>query len=126
MAVKWDTLNGEKILYVDLSNMSDTKIMVFNLDEGVRRLKEDPSPTALVLINLTNTSLGLEFMRQAKDKVKELLKAKECKTAMTGLTGLQKVIFDAYRKFTGSKAKLFQNEFECETYLAPPRPKAMA
>ncbi len=124
MAVKWNFLNGEKILYVDLSGKKDQKIMLFHLDEGVRMLKEDPASDARVLINLTDTTLGLDFMKEAKSKIKALLKMKECKTAMIGLTGLQKILFDAYVAFTGSKAKLFPSVLAAETYLAPPNPKA--
>ena len=105
------------ILYVDLGKVTDQNVLRANAELSIDLLKKNPLREPTVLISIEGAYLSTEFLKWAKVEIKELLEEKPCKTAMIGISGLKRIIFNGYVRFTGSKAKAFATQEQAEAYL---------
>jgi hypothetical protein len=92
MAISWIEHNSKKILFVNFKNLKSEELMQATL-EYKKVLLENPSGDLLVLIDFTDSILGGEPAKIAKDAE---IQAKEkgiiLKTSCTGITGIKKII----------------------------------
>jgi dihydroxyacetone kinase DhaKLM complex PTS-EIIA-like component DhaM len=117
MAVNWIKENKEEILHIDLAGIKDQEILIEFVKLAATMVKAYPQSSCLVLADFTNTALGAEVMTEMKKAAKEIVSAKSCKTAVLGITGLKKILYNGYVKFTGSQSKAFENKADALRYL---------
>lgn len=116
MPVNYIEHKGKKILFIDLKEMVDQEAMIKDGKETARLIKEKNEPTRL-LVDMTNSAAGTEFMSSIKEDGKFILKNIPMKTAVTGITGLKNIMLQGYIKFTGSKLRSFPTLDEAKEYL---------
>lgn len=116
MRVEWISHKGKKILFINYSEIKSQGEMLEVLNESLKIIRE-ASGTILALSDMTNASVGPDFMKEAKEKGKELAGKAE-KTAILGITGLKSMLLKGYNLFTGETMKPFSTREEALDYLA--------
>ena len=115
MSVQFITHRGKRIIEADYT-ACQTKEETFQvLDKLTEYVKDNEGPL-LVLSDATFTHLSREFMSKAKRSGKPL-QHKVGKSAVLGITGIKKVLLQAYRKYAGSKMTPFDTREEALKYL---------
>lgn len=115
--VKWINSNGKKVLYVDYSNLWGKDLLaVFH--QGKDAVIESKS-NVLIMANFEKTKLNNDFLSAAKSSGQEL-NSKYEKSGLIGLSGVQKIMYQGYVRFTGQgdKMKLFNTKEECLEWLS--------
>jgi len=93
---------GKEILCLDISgsNMKDEEIIREQVDLAKEAVRQYPPKSALMLTNVTNTSFDSTISSMIKEYAQHntpYVKA----SALVGVTGLQRVILEAVKRFTG-------------------------
>lgn len=108
---------GKKILLYDFSYTKKSDDVVGLIKQAGTIAKKQPPKSILVLTDVTEAHYSVETTQALKELAKEntpYVKA----SAVTGVTGLKKVIFDAILKFSGRDIKLFSSREEALDWLA--------
>ncbi len=116
MPVNFINYKGKELLFIDLKNIKDPKILIDDAKEAARIIIERNAYT-LFLCDFTNAAISTDFMSGIKDDGKHILKNIPIKTAVTGITGLKNIMLQGYIRFTGSKLRSFPTLDEAKEYL---------
>ena len=115
MPIKYIEHNGKRILYIDFRNK--------NGDQNVATLEEVAnemrlwSQKGLTLSDFRNSTGSPAYMARIKQLGVEVFIPKTIKNAAIGLTGLQKVLLNAFNTFCKTSAHAFDNEEEAKEWL---------
>jgi hypothetical protein len=117
MGVSWKEYKGQKILYVDYRGLSEAD-GIKNLEAQAELMHTLQDPV-FVLANYEGTFATSKFMNRLQILGKEVIERKTKKGALVGITGIKKVLLNAYNAFTGGNLKSFSNEESALDYLVP-------
>lgn len=115
MSVTWKDYNGFKILYVDYRGL-DEEAGIKNI-EAQAELMKTLNDKVLVLGNYEGTYATGKFLDRAKQLGKEIIEQKTKKGALIGITGLKKMLLNAYNLASGGNLKAFDKEEDALNYL---------
>lgn len=116
MPVSFIVHKGKKILYIDYSGIKKREEMIANLHEAVRQYKQTPE-NLRTLINVTDAAASKEWMAESKKYGKDL-SGQTIKGAIIGVTGVKKILLQAYNAVSQGSLKPFESKDEALDYLA--------
>ncbi len=117
MKSTWITHRGEKIFYIDLSDFQlDHKAFIEELGTAEVTTCLQPENSLLVLTDLNNTVVSPEAMRFAKESSGRTMKHVR-KTAVVGITGMQKFLLGAVSRFSGQRFSVFDDIEKARDWL---------
>lgn len=108
--------NGKEILHLDFSNCTVSEVLAI-VEDAKRLISKLPAGSVLTLTDVTNTHFDENVSRAMKDFVahnKPFVKA----SAVVGITGLKKIIFEAVMAFSKRKLSPFQNIEDAKDWLS--------
>ena len=114
--VQFITHKGKKILYFDMSSCKFAEISGV-VAEAKRTIATQPSGSVLALTNVTDTELSKNSSAVIKDFTaynKPFIKA----SAVIGVEGLRKVIYNAAMAFSGRQISAFDTIEQAKDWLA--------
>ena len=114
--VQFVTHKGKKILYFDLSSCKTSEIATV-VAEAKRAVASQPLASVLALTNVTETELSKDSSAIIKDFTahnKPYIKA----SAVIGVEGLRKVIYNAAMAFSGRQISAFDTLDQAKDWLA--------
>lgn len=116
MSVRWIEHKGQPILYVDFRNKADSElsaVLAVQIAEVVKA-----SRPVRILTNVEGTALSQEFMDEAKQIAKAVLKPRTERSAVVGVEGVKSSLLRAFNSFVGSKMRPCTTEAEALDFLA--------
>jgi hypothetical protein len=117
MEIKWIEHKGRKILYDDFRGAKNENELMELLYQAIE-IEKKSAEKFLLLINVENTYMTQKYMDEVKRSGKEYRNEKALKTALVGITGLKKILYQGYIAFTGNtKTKPFDNEEAAKDWL---------
>jgi len=116
MNISYITYKGKKIMYVDYSKCKNVEEMLNVLDE-VRKEYERTTETFVAVADFRGTYGSSEFMQKANKLGKELLDKRTTKTAVLGVSGIKKILLNAYNALVNHKLVAFDTKEEAFEYL---------
>jgi len=116
MPVSIITYKGKKIIYGDYSPYKSTEELMSNLRQAEKLFIDNPE-VSLVLTNVTGTSLGTEFMNEAKRMAQRTFNKQTEKSALLGVTGLKKVLLNGFNLVAKVKWTPFDSKEAALEYL---------
>ena len=116
MPVAYITHNGQKILYVDLSE-SKSETRSFELLEETKEAYLNATEKLLVLVNTEGAYVNSNVSARMKEYGKLYFKDGAKRRAYVGIHGLKKLIFKAYTKIVGGDVKIFEDLESAKEYL---------
>lgn len=112
--INWIEHNSKRILYSDYSNLPKEQILKFFPIEWELLQKE--AAKVGILANFENTTIDNDLMNEI-NKWGAKQKSKIDKTAVLGVTGLKKLLLNAYSSVTGINVRAFNTMQEAKSYL---------
>ena len=121
MKSKWVEYGGKRILHIDLSNfLSDMRGFEAELNETVATIGQEmysmPEHSALVLVDMTNTSMTQASNKLLSERVTDTKKYVK-KTAVVGMTGIRKIFLDYFARLASSETGGFEGIEEAKKWL---------
>ena len=106
---------GKSIIFVDFKNC-DEKQSISVIAEGVKLIRVQPEKSALVLCDFTNASHAPQLLQPYRDFVggnSPYVKA----SAILGLTGMARVLYDGVTKLAGRSIPAFDEGDQAKDWL---------
>ncbi|HBU69657.1 MAG TPA: hypothetical protein DEE98_04665 [Elusimicrobia bacterium] len=116
MPVQIIVYQGKKILYANYEGLKSAEKVMETLAEFESVLKSQKEKI-LVLANYKDTFVSPAFINQMKSLSKTVFPEKVEKSAVFGLDGMKKMLFQAYLVVTRDSMKAFGSEEEAKKYL---------
>ena len=116
MSISFLQHKGKKIVYVDYSHCKTEKELLTVLFE-LRDVYKNSSENFITLSDFTGTFGSRNFMKEANRLGKELFDAQTKKSSVLGITGLRKVLLQAYNAIMKNKLVPFETKKEALDYL---------
>jgi hypothetical protein len=116
MSVSYIQHKGKKIMFIDYTQCKTSK-ETLDVLETVRQeyLKTDEM---IISLNDFRDAYGSsEFMKKASELGKELFDKRTYKTAAIGVTGIKKILVNAYNAFMKNKLYIFNTREEALEWL---------
>jgi hypothetical protein len=122
MAVDWIKFRGEKVLFVDYANFKANEVL-----PQMRKAAElcnNSSFKVLLLANFENVDLGKvsernEILQEAYQLGLKVFNEKTKKSAIIGMSGIKKMFYNLYVRFSKHEIKLFDTKESALAYLVP-------
>jgi hypothetical protein len=114
MPIDWIEYKNKEILLIDYRGLGEEEI-IETLKLVPERIRERPAPV-LLLADVTDTTTTPAFMSLLKEvgvQIKPFLD----KQAIVGISGLKRILLDAYNRFTGSAGGAFPTLDEAKEWL---------
>lgn len=108
MSIRTITHKGNEIIFVDYTGLKGKEASLELLAKSVEALEQFDSPIPL-LANLEDAITGPEFMKRSKE-LGSTFKNKTSKAALLGITGIKKILLQAYNKATGDNMIPFRDK----------------
>lgn len=105
MSVRWQTIRGKQVLFVDYSGCTSEEDMLATYEEQAR-IQHGHGQKALVLSDMTGTSIGTAYMKRVTEGGKAHGEQLLEKAAFVGITGLKNILLDSYITLSGQKGKV--------------------
>jgi len=115
MPVKYIEYKGKRILYVDFRNKNGDQ-NVATLDEAAKEIRLW-TEKGLTLSDFRNSTGSTAFMTHVKKLGAEVFIPKTIKNAAIGVTGVKKVLLQAFNSFVKTSAVAFDTEEEAKEWL---------
>jgi hypothetical protein len=116
MEVKWIDHKGKKILLIDYHGAKDTEEMISVAKQGIE-IERTLTEKILTLADYTDSCVSqeyMDFMKQYTDFFEKI----NLKSALTGVTGVRKILAKSFLLFTRSKIlKVFDTIEEAKDWL---------
>jgi hypothetical protein len=121
MKSHWLEYRGKRILYIDLSNFGDDiKRFETEITEAVATVGQEmyqmPERSALVLVDLRNTSLTQAANKLLSDRIIDTKKY-VLRTAVVGMTGIRKFFLDYFSRLATSDTGSFEEPESAKNWL---------
>ncbi len=117
MNISYISFKEKKIMYVDYKSCKNSQEML-NVLEDVAAEFRKTNEQFLTLNDFTGNFGTEEFLKRAKELGPEVFDAKTLKSAILGITGVKKILLQAYNKFVKNKQVPFDTKEEALEYLA--------
>lgn len=108
--------NGKKILYLNFSNSRQPQELIGSIDEAKLLVAKQQLKSLLVITDVSDSLFPSELVNAMKDLAKHnapYVKA----SAIIGITGLKKYIFNTVLQLTGRKITAFDDLFSAKNWL---------
>ncbi len=108
---------NKDILLVDISDIRNVNESIETLQNGTRLIKTQPPKSILLLTNVSNTHydpIGADAMKTYSKENTPYIKA----SAVVGVTGIKRLIFNTILKITGRKIMPFDDAKSALDWLA--------
>jgi hypothetical protein len=116
MPANWIEINKKKIFYVDYRGLKTQDEMIENLKTAAGLLL-DSEPHFLFLADFRGATIGYEFQKQSNKLSTTIKKLQPEKAAIIGITGLKKLILNAFNLINKEKVVPFKTKEEAIAYL---------
>ncbi|MBB4639326.1 hypothetical protein [Longimicrobium terrae] len=116
----WIEHKGTRILFGDFREVTRSDDLTAMIEEGKRVVKNQPPNSLLSLLDVTGLRFTVETARLLKEGMAHntpFVKA----TGIIGLSGLQKVLFQAIRRIRGVTIESFATREEAMDWLITKR-----
>jgi hypothetical protein len=113
--VQFITHKGKRVLSIDYSH-SDVEMMKAVAEEGNRVISREPSNSVLTLNDVTGASFDSESVEVLKSRVAANAPYVK-RAAVIGISGLQRLIYEAVKFFAKRTIPLFSTREEALDYL---------
>lgn len=108
---------GKTILYIDYTPYKNKDEMIANLHKVADYYKKAILPVSS-LTDVTGAYLSNEFIDEMKSLTREVFQEKSNKAAVIGITGIKKILLDAFNMITKNGGiKAFNTKEEALSYL---------
>lgn len=115
MPCRWVEYKDKKILYQDYRGLSKEEML--STAEEAFKMTSEYNGNLIILIDIREAFLSEEFMNKVKE-IGSKSKDKIQKTAIIGIQGIKKIIFNAFNAFIGTNNfKAFETEDAAKEYL---------
>ena len=107
---------GKKIFYMDFSNLKTREEIKKVMDASIAFIRSQPTHSVIALTNLEN----MFFNNDIRNDFQEFLKGNKpyIKTsAVFGMSGLARFLFNSLMKITGREVRSFENMSEAQDFL---------
>lgn len=116
--VTYINYQDKQILFLDLSRITSENIHDFMnaIEECKSVIKLNPPTSTLVLTSVIDSYSNFEMVQKLKELTnfnKPYIKA----SAVIGVTGIKKAIYQTVNRFSGRNIKIFDSEKEAKNYL---------
>jgi hypothetical protein len=116
MPTSWIEHKGRKILFFDYRNQVTDEALIATLEEGSAMMQPLPQP-ALLFNDFTGSVIGSAFMKRVK-QVGRMNQRLIGRSALTGISGLKTIFFNAYLRATGERnTRAFNTRQEALDFL---------
>jgi hypothetical protein len=115
MGISWIDYKGRKILYVDYSSCKNQNETIAMLEDAARMFRSS-NGKILSLDNYENGYASSEFMNRAKELSCDF-SPKRARGAALGVTGIKKLLLNAYNIFATDKIVPFDTRESALEYL---------
>jgi hypothetical protein len=107
---------GKEILYFNHQGLSGNDLLqgCKNANEFIKNYQKD---NTLTLANFTDTVASQELMDYLKSEESKNIEKKVVKAAVVGISGIKKILLNAFNAVMGGKYKAFETEEEAKEYL---------
>ncbi|MGL1889296.1 MAG: hypothetical protein OCD76_22470 [Reichenbachiella sp.] len=102
MSISYIELEGQKIMYADYSGCPETDQQIDLLDKVAVEITAFNPPIPL-LVSYDGVSGGVKYMTKLKEYGNTVFKKHMKCSAVLGITGLKKILFNGYSRATGAK-----------------------
>jgi hypothetical protein len=113
--IEFINYKDKKILFLDFSNLEPKEALdIISKSKGI--IAQMPQNSVLTLVNVKNTRFDAELANAFKEYTannKPFVKA----GAIYGLSGFQKVVYNAVMKFSGRKLPVFEELEKAKDWL---------
>jgi hypothetical protein len=116
MPVSWIEHNGKRVLYGDYRNLKTSDEMLANLELEAKVTREAEGQV-LCLDDFRDAAVTGPFMDRAKALGKQVFAAKVARNAVLGITGVRKVLLNAYNAVAANSLRAFDNEGAAKDFL---------
>jgi len=117
MKSRLTTHKGEEVFHIDLANYQlDHEGFIKELGAAETITCQQPDDSLLVLTDITGTVVSPEVMRFAKESSGRTMKHVR-KTAVVGITGMQKFLLGAVSRFSGQRFSVFDDIEKAKDWL---------
>jgi hypothetical protein len=117
MSVSYINHKGKKIMIVDYRQCKSTEDTLKVLEQ-VRQEYMKTNEMIISLNDFRDAYGSNEFMKKANELGKELFDKRTIKTAAIGVTGIKKILVNAYNVFVKNKIMIFDTKEEALDWLA--------
>ncbi len=115
--VRWTVNNGERILYVDLSNISDEDEILQTINIVIKNIENKPWKSVPILVNAYRAKLDLELDNNLIDDLLQYEKYIKA-IAIIGLYGFKRRMVAKYIKsYNRNDIRIFKEPQEAEDWL---------
>ena len=108
---------GKKIIFVDYKGLNTTVERIGLLEKYAEEAKKLPDQSVLALWDVTNQFASPGFMKRVKELKKEVFDAKVVSSAIIGVTGVKRILFDGYNKIAGGRIRALATKEKAMEYL---------
>lgn len=115
MPINYIEYKGKRILYIDFRNKNGDQ-NVATLDEVAKEM-QTWKQKGLTLSDFRNSTGSPAYMARIKKLGVEIFIPMTIKNAAIGLTGLQKILLNAFNSFCKTSAQAFDTEEEAKEWL---------
>lgn len=116
MATTWIEHKGKPILFTDFIDCKTEQEMIANLQAAADIYESSPIKI-LGLYDLSGTTVTDGYMLKAKELAETVFNQKREKSAIIGVTGIKRVLLDAYNNKANNGLKSFDTRDEALEYL---------
>lgn len=114
--VKFIKTKGENIFYMDFSNAKAPAEITKVIEESISYIRKQPHNSVVGLTNMEN----MFFNNDVKNMFTTFLKGNKPfmkKSAVFGMSGLARILFNGLMKITGRDVRSFENKEEAIDFL---------
>ena len=115
MSVNWLEYKGKKYIYCDYRGVKKEEEMLRILRKSLQLAKVSNQKVSF-LSNYSGIDLSHEYMRQAREIVKEEREAVGMQ-AFVGIDGVKTILLNTYLMLSGTKGKPFESEVLAKEFL---------
>lgn len=116
MGISYINHNGKKVLYIDYSKCKTVE-ETLNVLEEVKKEYLKTTGLLITLNDFTGAYGSSEYMKKANEYAKEVFNNKTAKNAAIGVTGIKKILLQAYNVVVKDKLQTFETKEEALNYL---------
>jgi len=114
----WRTHKGVRIFYADYSHFGrDINALRVEVDDADSAIEQAPHDSARVLVDIRNTVTSTDVVSLFKESTART-KGHVLRTAIVGVTGVQKVLVAAVARFSRETLHVFNQTEEAMEWLA--------
>jgi len=109
--------NGKTFFFMNFSDLREVDAVKALVQESANYIRSQPEKSVLTLSNIT----GMHFNNEIKNVFSDFLKGNKPyikASAVVGLGGLQRIVYNGIMKLTGREIRSFENIMVAQDWLS--------